>query len=47
MDSWAEESTALAIRPANTHTGRCPVQTLFPGLWLTEITADAYKVPDE
>jgi len=23
------------------------VQSLFPGLWLTEITADAYKVPDE
>jgi hypothetical protein len=23
------------------------LQTLFPGLWLTEITADAYKVPDE
>ena len=24
-----------------------PVQSLFPGLWLTEITADAYRVPDE
>ncbi|KAG2599896.1 translation initiation factor IF-2-like [Panicum virgatum] len=23
------------------------LDTLFPGLWLTEITADAYKVPDE
>jgi hypothetical protein len=23
------------------------VQSLFPGLWLTEITADAYRVPDE
>ncbi|KAI3688456.1 hypothetical protein L2E82_46050 [Cichorium intybus] len=24
-----------------------PMQTLFPGLWLTEITADLYKVPDD
>nr|CAB3473938.1 unnamed protein product [Digitaria exilis] len=23
------------------------LDSLFPGLWLTEITADAYKVPDE
>ncbi|TVT96755.1 hypothetical protein EJB05_58028, partial [Eragrostis curvula] len=23
------------------------LDTLFPGLWLTEITADAYRVPDE
>ncbi|BAS95216.1 Os05g0551350 [Oryza sativa Japonica Group] len=23
------------------------VQSLFPGLWLTEVTADAYRVPDE
>ncbi|KAK3138080.1 hypothetical protein QOZ80_5AG0364200 [Eleusine coracana subsp. coracana] len=23
------------------------VDTLFPGLWLTEITTDAYRVPDE
>ncbi|AQK91966.1 hypothetical protein Zm00014a_000093 [Zea mays] len=23
------------------------VDSLFPGLWLTEITADAYRVPDE
>lgn len=21
-------------------------QTLFPGLWLTEVTVDSYKVPD-
>uniref|UniRef100_J3L316 DUF1639 family protein n=1 Tax=Oryza brachyantha TaxID=4533 RepID=J3L316_ORYBR len=23
------------------------LDSLFPGLWLTEITADAYKVPDD
>ncbi|KAJ0763741.1 hypothetical protein HanPI659440_Chr08g0284421 [Helianthus annuus] len=23
------------------------LDTLFPGLWLSEITADLYKVPDE
>lgn len=22
------------------------VQTLFPGMWLSEITADSYKVPE-
>lgn len=22
------------------------VQCLFPGLWLTEVTADSYKVPE-
>ncbi|EEC71303.1 hypothetical protein OsI_03328 [Oryza sativa Indica Group] len=33
--------------PANNNTSNCLVQSLFPGLWLTEITADAYKVPDD
>lgn len=23
------------------------LQTLFPGLWLTEITPDLYKVPED
>lgn len=23
------------------------LDSLFPGLWLTEITADAYRVPDD
>ena len=23
------------------------MQTLFPGLWLTEVTADMYKVPED
>jgi len=23
------------------------VQTLFPGMWLSEINADSYKVPDD